>query len=184
LKETFMRVRGIILGLGAMVLLSVPAARAQLAMYAQATGASLQLPNTAHVYGATFGFYDTKRLGLVAIGPDFRGAILKRGDSQGLYTDQALDTGLGGVRVTITPRALPLMPYGEATIGLGYWRGGVGTTRQDSTHAMMQLVAGVDYTIVPRVDWRVAEFSYGRVGGELGFINPETLSTGIVLRLP
>lgn len=178
-----MRVRDIVLGL-VVVLLSVPA-RAQWALYAQATGASLQLPNTGHLYGATFGFYDMKRMGLVAIGPDFRGAILRRGNSQGMFTDQALDTGLGGVRVAVTPRILPLMPYGEAMIGLGYWRGGVGTTRQDSTHAMMQLVAGVDYTIVSRVDWRAVEFSYGRVGAPLGgFINPETLSTGIVLRLP
>ncbi len=178
-----MRTRGILLGLAIVVLLSMPA-RAQLAMYAEGTGASLQLPQTSHLYGSTFGFYDQKRAGLFAMGADFRGSITRHGDTSGLYTDEAYDTGLFGVRVAATPHVLPVMPYGEALMGLGYWRGGVGTTRQDSRHVIFQFLAGVDYTVLPHIDWRVVEFSYGRVGAPLGgFINPEALSTGIVLRL-
>jgi hypothetical protein len=159
-----------------------------MAFYAQATGASLQFPNTSHLFGGTFGFYDTKRTGPVTIGADFRGALLKRGSSVGPFNDQALDMGQLGVRVAGAPGVIPvlhsLMPYAEGLIGLGYWRGGIDVTRQDKTHALMQIVAGVDYAIVQHVQWRVVEFSYGRAGAQPGFINPETLSTGIVLQLP
>ncbi len=158
----------------------------EIAIYGQATGASLQFPNTSHLLGGTFGIYDVKRTGPITIGADFRGALLKRGSSVGVYNDQALDMGQLGVRVAAAPGVLPLhslMPYAEALVGLGYWRGGVSVTRQDKMHGMMQVIAGIDYAIVPKVHWRVIEFSYGRAGAQPGFINPETLSTGIVLQL-
>jgi hypothetical protein len=180
------RVYGMVLGLAAMALWVSPA-RGQIAIYGEATGASLQFPNSSHVYGGTFGFYDTKPVGPVSVGLDFRGALLKRGSSVGPYNDTALDTGQFGVRVAANPGVLPLhslIPYAEGTIGVGYWRGGVGVTRQDKMHALMQIIAGLDYAIVPRVHWRVVEFSYGRAGAQPGFINPMTLSTGIVLPLP
>jgi len=179
-----MQVRSMVWALAAIGLLSVPA-QAQWAIYAQASGSNLQVPNTTNVYGATFGFYDTKKAGPVLLGADFRGAMMGRGNTSGSYTDQALDMGLLGVRVAAAPGKLRLMPYVEALLGRGYWRGGEGITRQDSTHGMLQGVAGVDYRMSAHVDWRVVEFGYARVGAELGgFINPETLSTGIVLRLP
>jgi hypothetical protein len=176
-----------VLGL-AVVVLGSASAKAQIAVYGEATGATLQFPNAAHVYGGTFGFYDVKPVGPITIGADFRGALLKRGSSQGIYNDTALDFGQLGVRVAAAPGAIPmlhsLMPYGEAMLGVGYWRGGVGVARQDKTHALMQLIVGADYAIKPRVHWRVVEFSYGRAGAQPGFINPMTLSTGIVLQLP
>jgi hypothetical protein len=181
------RVCGIVLGL-AVVVFGSAAAKAQIAVYGEATGATLQFPNAAHVYGGTFGFYDVKRAGPVTVGADFRGALLKRGSSQGIYNDTALDYGQFGVRVAAAPGVIPmlhsLMPYGEALFGLGYWRGGVGVTRQDKDHALFQGIVGADYAIKPRVHWRVVEFSYGRAGAQPGFINPMTLSTGIVLQLP
>ena len=182
-----MLVRGIMLGLAAIVLWGAPA-RAQIAIYGQATGASLRFPNTSHLYGGTFGFYDTKRTGPITIGGDFRGGLLKRGSSVGSFNDQAMDLGQLGVRVAVAPGVLPLlhslMPYAEALGGIGYWRGGVGVTRQDATHSLVQLIAGADYAIVPHIHWRVVEFSYGRAGADPGRINPEMLSTGIVLQLP
>jgi hypothetical protein len=176
-----------VLGLAVAALLST-SARAQIAIYGQATGGNLNFPNASHVYGGTFGIYDTKRVGLISIGADFRGVILQRGSKYGFFNDTALDAGQLGVRVAGAPGAIPkvhsLMPYLEGTIGVGYWRGGVGVTRQDKTHALMQIVAGADYAIVPRIHWRVVEFTYGRAGAQPGFINPETLSIGIVLQLP
>jgi hypothetical protein len=167
--------------------LGVAAARAQIAIYAQATGASLQFPNTSHLYGGTFGFYDTKRTGPISIGADFRGGVMQRGSSVGYFNDQALAMGQLGVRVAVAPGVMPglhsLMPYAEGLAGFGYWRGGVGVTRQDANHSLIQLVAGADYAIVPHVQWRVIEFTYGRAGADPGRINPETLSTGIVLQL-
>jgi hypothetical protein len=181
------RVCGIVLGL-AVVMFGGAAAKAQIAVYGEATGATLRFPNASHVYGGTFGFYDVKPVGPVTIGADFRGALLKRGSSLGIYNDTALDYGQFGVRVAAAQGAIPLlhslMPYGEAMFGVGYWRGGVGVARQDKTHALFQAIVGADYAIKPHVHWRVVEFSYGRAGAQPGFINPMTLSTGIVLQLP
>jgi hypothetical protein len=47
----------------------------------------------------------------------------------------------------------------------------------------MQVLGGLDVSILPKVQWRVVEFSYGRMGGVPNFVEPETLSTGIVLVL-
>jgi hypothetical protein len=181
------RVRGIVLGL-VVAALGSASAWAQIAIYGQATGATLQFPNSAHMYGGTFGFYDVKPVGPITIGADFRGALLGRGSSVGPYNSTALDMGQLGVRVAVAPGTLhfarSLMPYAEALIGLGYWRGGVGVTRQDAKHSMEQIIVGADYAIKPHVHWRVVEFSYGRAGAAPGHINPMTLSTGIVLQLP
>jgi hypothetical protein len=171
-----------VLGL-AVLLLWNGTARAQIAMYGQATGASLQTLGTSHIYGGTFGFYDTRQVGPISIGPDIRGAILETGGSQGANSDQVLDMGQLGLRVAGHLHGLPLMPYAEGMFGLGYWRGGVGVLRQDTNHFMVQAIAGLDYRLTHRFDWRVAEFTYGRAGAMPGFIHPMTLSTGIVLQI-
>jgi hypothetical protein len=163
------------------------AAHAQIAIYGQATGASLQFPNTHHMYGGSFGFYDTKAVGPLALGADFRGSLTSRGSSDGPYFNQALDSGQLGVRIAAAPGALPLkglMPYVEGTGGVGFWRGGIGVTRQDATHSLVQVAAGIDYAITHRIRWRVGEFTYGRAGAQPGRIHPETVSSGIVLQLP
>ncbi len=173
----------VVLGL-ALAVLGCGMAHAQVGLYLQASGGTLQFQNTARVYGATFGVYNTKRLGWAAIGPDFRGAMLLGSGSQGAYSDDSLDMGLVGLRAAVVPQRLRFRPYVEPMIGLGYWRGGVGILRQDATHVMMQVAVGMDLRVYHRVSWRVAEFTYGRVSATPGFINPETLSSGIVLELP
>lgn len=138
------------------------------------------------MYGATFGIYKVKQAGPVALGADFRGVMVKRGGSQQSINDTKLDEGQFGFRAAASPHVLPysLMPYGEALIGLGYWRAGYGALRQDKTHALMQLVVGLDVPVYKAVQWRVAEFSYARAGAQPGFINPMSVSTGIVIQLP
>lgn len=138
------------------------------------------------MYGATFGIYKVKQAGPVSLGADFRGVMVKRGGTQGSIDDTKLDEGQFGFRAAAAPHVLPysLMPYGEALIGLGYWRGGHGALRQDKTHALMQVVVGVDIPVYKAVEWRVAEFSYARAGAQPGFINPMSFSTGIVIQLP
>ena len=64
-----MRVCGILLGLAAIFIGSAPA-RAQIAMYGEATGGTLKFQETPHIYGGTFGFYDTRQVGPVGIGAD------------------------------------------------------------------------------------------------------------------
>lgn len=183
----FKRVSGIVLGL-ASIFFAGGAAQAQMAVYAEASGGSLHFAGTPHMFGSTFGIYDVKQVGPVTMGADFRGAMMKRGSNNGFFNDTALDYGQFGFRIAAAPGAIKplpkLMPYAEATVGLGYWRGGVDTLRQDATHALMQGILGADYAITPRVHWRVVEFTYGRAGAMPGFIQPATLSTGIVLQLP
>jgi hypothetical protein len=181
------RVRGILLGL-AVAILGSASAWAQIAIYGQATGATLQFPNAQHVYGGSFGVFDVKAVGPISIGADFRGALLGKGSSVGPYNSTALDMGQLGVRVAVSPGVIPhlpaLMPYAEVLAGVGYWRGGVGVTRQDKMHSLAQIIGGLDYAIKPLIHWRVVEFSYARAGAQPGHINPMTLSSGIVLQLP
>jgi hypothetical protein len=178
-----MRVCGILLGLAA-IFAGSTLARAQVAMYGEATGGTLKFQETPHVYGGTFGFYDTKHHGPILIGWDLRGGVLERGSNKGPNTDTVLDQGQGGLRVALAPGILSqsLVPYAEVLTGLGYWRGGVSVTRQDAYHLLIQGVAGLDYRVTKKFDWRVAEFSYGRLGAQPGAIYPMMLSTGVVLR--
>ncbi len=169
--------------LAAALMMAVPA-QAQWAIYAAGTGVELKFPDTGRLYGGTAGFYKAHHHALFSVGPDFRMTITQRGNVSGLYTDERLDTGLGGVRLAVTPHVLPIMPYVEGLIGEGYWRGGIGLTRQDKHGFTAQGVVGVDWTVLPRIDWRVAEFTYGRMTGIGDTINPRTLSTGFVIRLP
>jgi hypothetical protein len=174
---------GLLVLVAAALLGAATPARAQMAVYGEFTGANTGLSNTPHLYGATFGFYTTARMGLIALGPDLRGIIARHGSTTP-NADQAMDFGLGGLRLAVTPRVLPIMPYLEVLGGVGYQRVGQGSTRRDKFSGAAQFLAGVDYTVIPRLDWRVVEFSYGRLGSSVGVLNPKTLSTGIVLRLP
>jgi hypothetical protein len=76
------------------------------------------------------------------------------------------------------------MPYVEALAGAGYTQFPVASGQASGTKFSYQFVGGVDFTILPHIDWRVAEFSYGGLSILDSSINPKTLSTGIVLRLP
>ena len=161
-------------------------ADAQLVVYGEATGSSLRFQETPHMYGGTFGIYKVKQVGPVALGADFRGVMVKRGGSLKSINDTKLDEGQFGFRAAASPHVLPfsLMPYGEALVGLGYWRGGYSALRQDKTHFLVQGIAGVDVPVYKSIDWRVVEFSYARAGAQPGFINPISVSTGIVIHLP
>ena len=74
------------------------------------------------------------------------------------------------------------MPYLEAVGGIGHYDYGAG--QGSNTQFEYQILVGIDYTVVPRLDWRVVEFSYGGLSTINGTLNPRTLSTGLVLRLP
>jgi hypothetical protein len=76
--------------------------------------------------------------------------------------------------------------------GVGHTRFGQGVAKQSNTDFEYQFLGGLDMTILPRIDWRVVEFSYGGVSGlgrsldpKIGSsLNPKTISTGFVVRLP
>jgi hypothetical protein len=149
------------------------AAGAQTGVYGEFTGAKLSANNSKWMFGPTVGLFHDSGHGLLATGLDVRGTFASRGN-------ESLDTLLGGVRLAITPRALPLKPYGEVLGGLGHVKVGQSTSNKFA----YQFIAGLDDTILPRLDWRVVEFSYGRLAGLSDSYAPKTISTGLVLRLP
>ncbi len=159
-------------------------ARAQTGVYAEITGGKISSPNTAYLYGPTFGLYHDNGYGLLALGLDVRGSFLRRGDTDGPNTHQSLNTLEGGVRLAVTPHVLPFKPYVEALGGYGSLTTGQGVARTSAGHLTYQLLGGLDFTFFPRLDWRVVEFSYGRLSGLGDTYAPKTLSTGLVLRLP
>jgi hypothetical protein len=77
---------------------------------------------------------------------------------------------------------IPLHPYLEATAGLGNLN--IPKASSNVTRFEYQFLGGLDYTVFPRIDWRVAEFSYGGLSVFNGSYHPKTLTTGIVLRIP
>lgn len=159
-------------------------APAQTGIYAEFTGAKVPAANTVWIFGPTVGLYHDTGHGLIAFGYDVRGSFLNRGETNGLQSDEHLTTLLGGVRLAVTPHILPIKPYGEALVGYGHLRLGQGVAHTDSSNVAYQLLAGADLTFFPRLDWRVFEFSYGRVGNLGADLAPKSYSTGLVFRLP
>ena len=68
-----------------------------------------------------------------------------------------------GPRIALRPHVLPIKPYVEGLVGVGHAEVNQQRQRpiQSATDFSYQLVGGIDYTLLPRIDWRVAEFSYG-----------------------
>lgn len=153
-------------------------AGAQAGVYAEFSAGKVNVPNSDWVYGPTFGaYYDPGHFAFLSTGIDARGAILGSGAN-------TLDSGLVGPRLVFTPHAFPIHPYIEVLVGLGHAGYYQGTTPTTVNKFQYQFLGGIDWTILPRIDWRVAEFSYGGLSGLGSSFNPKTLSTGIVLRLP
>jgi Outer membrane protein beta-barrel domain len=153
------------------------AAEAQTGIYVEFGGSKVDAPNNQWVYGPTFGGYHDFYGPIVHLGADLRASVL------GISQTTTLTSGEIGPRVSIHPRVLPVMPYVEALAGLGHYDFGTGPGTS-STQFEYQFLAGVDYTLIPRLDWRVVEFSYGGLSVFNGNLHPKTISTGLVLRLP
>lgn len=153
-------------------------AKAQVGVYGEFSAAKINQPNTSWVYGPTFGaYYDPWHVPFIGAGIDLRVAFLSTGST-------TLDSGLAGPRLVFIPHVLPFQPYVEVLGGIGHDQFGQGVAKQTATDFEYQFLGGLDTTILPRIDWRVVEFSYGGVSGLGSSLNPETLSTGIVVRLP
>jgi hypothetical protein len=154
------------------------AAHAQTGIYVEFGGSKVDAPSNQWIYGPTFGAY-TDLIGgvpFVHLGADLRGSVL------GISQTTTLYNGLIGPRVSLHPHVLPLMPYLEGLGGIGHYDFGAG--QGSDTKFEYQFLAGIDYTVIPRLDWRVVEFSYGGLSVFNGDLHPKTISTGLVLRLP
>ncbi|HXB62461.1 MAG TPA: hypothetical protein VNU94_06385 [Acidobacteriaceae bacterium] len=151
--------------------LAVPAAaHAQTAVYAEFTGASLSV-GLPHIDGGTFGVYSQKTLGMVALGLDLRGF------AQSGSNGQSYQGVVAGPRIVFKPRVLPFMPYMELLGGVS--RVNVNTSGEDKDLAY-NAVFGVDSTVIPHVEWRAIEYTYGEE--RTIPITYKALSTGIVVR--
>jgi hypothetical protein len=153
---------------------------AQLGLYGAFTVQDLGVPNNNgySFYGGTFGAYlASGRLAILSLGVDLRGSFTRgAGDS--------FDSGAIGPRLALNTHILPIQPYVEGTVGLGSLNLAGGSS-SNGVRFEYQLLGGLDFTVLPRVDWRVAEYSYGGLSSVNGDnFHPKSLSTGIVLRLP
>ncbi|MBT9330352.1 hypothetical protein [Paracidobacterium acidisoli] len=169
--------RGIYLVLCGLLLLPL-SGLAQTGIYATFSASDYNLPNVDWQYGPTVGLYhEFGAIPFLGVGFDVRAQFLGSGSSQ-IYS------GLLGPRVSLHPHLLPVKPYVEALGGAGDVNVGEGVANASDTAFEYQLVAGADVTIFPRIDWRVAEFSYGGFANLGENLHPRTLGTGIVIRLP
>lgn len=145
-------------------------ARAQIGIYAGFSGAQLN-PGSSTLYGPVFGAYVQKGY-ILNLGADLRGSFLT-------HNGVTFNTGAIGPRVAVKPLALPFRPYGEALVGIASISGG---STPSSHHLNYQLIAGLDTTILPRIDWRIVEFDYSAMTSNS--VNAKIFTTGLVLRLP
>jgi hypothetical protein len=157
------------------LLLSPIGLHSQVSIYAGFSGANIGgVSGTNWVYGPLVGIY--KQTGhaasTVSIGGDLRGSFLAR-DNFHYYT------GAVGPRIAFKAPVLPFRPYIEGLIGAGNLQQGDGTASH--THFNYQVLAGLDTTIFPHIDWRMVEFDYSAVSGSS--VNAKILSTGLVLRI-
>jgi hypothetical protein len=167
---------GSALALIALACLAAPRAHAQIGVYGQFSASNFNLDNLGWQYGTTFGIYDTPfHVPFFALGLDGRGTVLGSGSTK-------IVSGLVGPRLTFKPHVLPIMPYVEAVVGAGNVQFSTSFTSTNATKLEYQFLGGLDYTFFPHLDWRVVEFSYGGFSGPN--LNPQTVSTGLVLRLP
>ena len=152
---------------------------AQLGLYGSFTAAKLNaLNNGNYLYGGTFGAYlASGRALILSVGGDIRGSFANGGGT-------GFDSGSIGPRVSLNLHVLPIHPYVEALVGIGHATF-ASAPENNITKFEYQFLGGVDFTIFPRVDWRLAEFSYGGFSGlSNDSFHPKSFSTGIVLRLP
>lgn len=162
-----------------LLLLFSIAATAQIGLYGQFSASKLNAPDTGWIYGPTIGVYfASQHFAFLSTGLDVRGSLLGDADHT------VLNSALGGVRLGFKPHVIPIQPYVEGLAGVGYIEAGQGLAYIAETKFEYQLLGGLDLTVLPRIDWRLVEFSYGKLSGLDSDFDPKTISMGIVVRLP
>ena len=152
--------------------LAPAAVHAQIAIYGGFSAAPVSGASRDLAYGGQVGAYKQTghAVSLVSIGADLRGTFLSRDDFH-YYT------GAIGPRIAFKAPILPFRPYVEGLIGAG----NVQNSGISHTNFNYQLVAGLDTTILPRIDWRVVEFDYSAVPGQS--VYAKVFTTGLVVRI-
>jgi hypothetical protein len=163
----------------ALIVFSPACLHAQLGLYGAFTVQNLGVPNNNGYafYGGTFGAYlASGHFALLSAGVDLRGSFSRSGGT-------SFDSGSIGPRIGLNLPLIPIRPYLEATAGVGHLTLSGGSP--STTKFEYQFLGGLDFTVLPRIDWRIAEFSYGGLSAlNNSSYHPKSISTGIVLRLP
>ena len=148
-------------------------AQAKLAIYGTVGGEKTEINNEGWTTAGTFGLY----LGIAKFGP-INIAIDARGD-----LSDNINSGLFGPRVALKLPLFPLKPYVEVLGGFSSYSP-QNNGAKNITDANYRWVGGIDTTILPHLDWRIADYSYSGGGITEGnrTVHPQTLSTGLVIR--
>ena len=144
-------------------------AQARFAIYGTGGGEKSGVPNDDWHGAGTFGFYyGILHAAIFDISVDARGDLSTN-----------IKSGFVGPRVAVKVPVIPIKPYGEFIFGVSTY----------STPAHLPIpndfayryVLGLDTTILPHIDWRVADFSYG-INNSANGTHAKTLSSGLVVR--
>jgi hypothetical protein len=144
-------------------------AQARFAIYGTGGGEKSGVPNDDWHGAGTFGFYyGILHAAIFDISVDARGDLSTN-----------IKSGFVGPRVAVKVPVIPIKPYGEFIFGVSTY----------STPAHLPIpndfayryVLGLDTTILPHIDWRVADFSYG-INNSANGTHARTLSSGLVIR--
>ena len=144
-------------------------AQARFAIYGTGGGEKSGLPNDDWHGAGTFGFYyGILHAAIFDISVDARGDLSTN-----------IKSGFVGPRVAVKVPVIPIKPYGEFIFGVSTY----------STPAHLPIpndfayryVLGLDTTILPHIDWRVADFSYA-INNSANGTHAKTLSSGLVIR--
>jgi hypothetical protein len=144
-------------------------AQARFAIYGTGGGEKSGLSNDDWHGAGTFGFYyGLLHAAIFDISVDARGDLSSN-----------IKSGFLGPRVAVKVPVIPLKPYGEFIFGV--------STYSTPSHLPIpndfayRYVLGLDTTILPHIDWRVADFSYALNNSANGG-HAKTLSSGLVIR--
>ena len=145
-------------------------AQARLAIYGTAGAEQSGLPYNPWKLAGTFGLYvQFFKLGPVFISVDGRGDLLQPDSQRSRWPSTRHQTPV-----------LPIRPYGEILFGVANYPQTAGGIQYSNDFAY-RYVLGVDSTILPHLDWRVVDFSYG-INNSAGYGHAETVTSGLVIR--
>ena len=177
---------------------AAPLAHAQVGLYADFTAdrlsglnssprdtAGVAYNNSVNPTGGTFGaFYDFKTVGPVRLGADARFTHItdnRSAETNSVAAGTHIYSVLGGVRASVHTPIKVLVPYLQASAGLGRSDYGI-LTQQKVNSLEYHIYAGADLNLFPIVSWRVIELGYGGLEGGSHNYPIANISTGIVFR--
>jgi hypothetical protein len=145
-------------------------AQAKFAIYGSGGAERIGIANNNWQGAGIVGLY----LGLANLGPLAFSADARADLSTDAYS------GLFGPRLALKLPAFPIKPYAEFLLGFSNYAT-FNSSSRNATNFAYRGVAGLDTTILPHIDWRVVDFSIGRIPN-VRSPNNISLTTGIVVR--